>query len=279
MPLSLSAPPLLDSLVTPNGPWRSLRVLGVVGSTNAEAALQPRPWEIVTAQGQESGRGRHARVWVSPAGTSVSMSMTVPCPPRPQDWGWLPLLAGLAVHDGLSAVVEQAGGDTEVGLKWPNDVLIRGGSQPEWGKVCGILCEMQPEALVVVGIGINVAVPRADLPVPTATSLHLAGLDPLQIGQGMGAREGVIVAVARAFAQLHQAWSQGGPALEAVRRRYRLACLTIGAEVDLHTPGEVIVTGTVTDIDEDGRLLIAGAEGIQAYAAGDVVHVRVAERA
>lgn len=279
MSLSLSASPLLDSLVTPHGPWRSVRVLGVVGSTNVEAATQPRAWELVTAEAQESGRGRHTRAWASPAGTSVSMSMTVPCPPRPQDWGWLPLLAGLAVRDALTALSVQVGSGMQVRLKWPNDVLVRGDEHRGWGKVCGILCELHPSGLAIVGIGVNVSVAPENLPVPAATSLHLAGLDPLAIGLEMGARERIIIAIARAFAQVHEAWCRGGPALEAVRQRYREACVTIGAEVDLHAPGDRVLRGTVHGVDDDGRLVLAGPDGMQRYAAGDVVHIRAAEGA
>ena len=62
-------------------------------------------------------------------------------------------------------------------LKWPNDVLLTSEGNR---KVCGILCEYRPalrsaEALVVVGIGINVSQTRDQLPVDTATSLALAG--------------------------------------------------------------------------------------------------------
>lgn len=207
------------------------------------------------------------------------MSMTVPRPPRPQDWGWLPLLAGLAVHDALTTLAAEVGAGMQVRLKWPNDVLVRGEEQRDWGKVCGILCEVHATGLVIVGIGVNVSVARVDLPVPTANSLHLAGLDPRSIGLTMGARERLVVAIARAFTQVHQAWCLGGPALEAVQRRYRTACVTIGAEVDLHAPGDRILRGTVHSVDDDGRLLLRGPEGLQPYAAGDVVHVRAAEEA
>ncbi len=121
------------------------------------------------------GTDRRARLPRPAVGVSLlwapSISMSLPCCGTPQpefaQWGWLSLLAGMAVS---SAVGDLAGGAAEVSLKWPNDVLIRG------RKVCGILSERieQPDgARAVVGIGINADLTEDQLPVPTATSLAL----------------------------------------------------------------------------------------------------------
>src|SRR5690606_15146102 len=88
-------------------------------------------------------------------------------------YGWIPLLAGLAMTRAVRALL--AGGSRatadSVVLKWPNDVLIDG------AKVSGILAELLPDgAGVVVGAGLNLSIPREELPVPTATSLTLAGV-------------------------------------------------------------------------------------------------------
>jgi BirA family biotin operon repressor/biotin-[acetyl-CoA-carboxylase] ligase len=49
--------------------------------------------------------------------------------------------------------------------------------------------------------------------------------------------------------------------------------VTIGREVEVSLPGGEL-TGTATDIDEDGRLLVVAADGVHTLAAGDVRHVR-----
>lgn len=49
--------------------------------------------------------------------------------------------------------------------------------------------------------------------------------------------------------------------------------MTIGREVEVSLPSGHI-TGTATDIDEDGRLLVMAADGVHTLAAGDVRHVR-----
>lgn len=280
----LDAPVLLAALAQPAGPWAPVDVLATTASTNADSAAAPRAWRLVVAAEQESGRGRHERAWSSPPGTSVSLSMTVPMPPEPDRWGWLPLLTGLAVRDGLSALAaaEGRGGAVEFALKWPNDVLLRSTASPdspgapgEFGKVCGILCETVAPGLVVAGIGVNVALPREALPVPTATSLHLHG-----VGAGAAdARERVVIAIARAFARCHEAWWAGGAAFAGLAAAYRAACRTIGSDVRVHIPVDETVSGVGRDIDEFGRLVVDGPGGPAAYAAGDVVHVRPGEGA
>lgn len=267
---TLHASVLVDTLAAPSGAWSRVDVCGVVGSTNAVSLTEPVPWRVVVAEQQDAGRGRHSRAWVSPAGTSVAMSMTVPLPPRPEEWGWIPLVTGLAVRDALARV----GGDAlDVALKWPNDVLIRASDgSGELLKVCGILCESAGD-VVVVGVGVNVSVAREDLPVPTATSLALEGFS------GQAAREQVVIAVAEAFATRFATLSNGGPFVRGLRADYRQRCSTIGLDVRIHVPGDQIVSGRAVDVDDEGRLVVESDAGRKAFAAGDVVHVRRSDQA
>ncbi|NHB85664.1 hypothetical protein G7085_16570 [Tessaracoccus sp. HDW20] len=66
-----------------------------------------------------------------PRGSSVALSVLLrPRPDFPQ-WGWLSILAGMAVS---AALADLAPDPSRVTLKWPNDVLIGGqrsvGSSP-----------------------------------------------------------------------------------------------------------------------------------------------------
>jgi BirA family biotin operon repressor/biotin-[acetyl-CoA-carboxylase] ligase len=86
---------------------------------------------VLVAEFQSAGRGRLTRSWVAPAGTGIAVSVLLrPTGVPPSRFGWLPLLAGLAVLDAVRAL-----GVAASGLKWPNDCLIG----PRQRKVAGIL--------------------------------------------------------------------------------------------------------------------------------------------
>lgn len=269
MAMALSETPIREALVTAAGPWREVVCLDEVDSTNAVSLAAPRPWRVVTTRHQRAGRGRFARPWSSPPEASVALSLTVPLPPESQRWGWLPLLTGLAVLDALGEVT---GAPQRFALKWPNDVLAQD-SDGAWAKICGILCELAPGPdgmLVVAGVGVNVALAREELPVPTATSLTLAGFPRPGGGD-------VVVSIARAFAARHAAWYAGSMA--DVRATYRARCTTLGRDVAMHLPDGSTAHGRAVAVTDGGELVVdvdqPGGEPIRrSYAAGDVVHVR-----
>src|SRR3954447_1942237 len=166
----LDRPPLraapLARVLSPDG-WR-VEVLDTTPSTNQVVADRARAGEPaglgVVAEQQTAGRGRLDRVWLSPARAGLTFSVLLRPALPATDWGWVPLLAGLAVARALRARAE-----LDATVKWPNDVLV--GER----KVCGILAEVPAPGAVVVGIGLNVTTRRDELPVETATSLQLEG--------------------------------------------------------------------------------------------------------
>lgn len=165
-------------------------------------------------------------------------------------WPWLPLLTGLAVVDGLSAAA-----DLRPALKWPNDVLL------DERKVCGILAE-QVGGAVVIGLGINTAMTLDQLPVPTATSLAIAGAD---VANGE-----VVAQVLLALARWYRRWCAG----EDLRPDYLAASATLGRPVRVETAPGRSRSGRACGIDPDGRLLVEIDGVVEPFAAGDVFHLR-----
>ena len=255
------------ALITAPNPWQMVDVYASIDSTNLEALRGPRPWRVVVADYQSAGRGRLARQWRAPAGTSIAVSAVVPVPVgRASDLGWLPLLSGMAMRSALADVSHVAGR-----LKWPNDVMVQERTATPgapWLKISGVLCEMAPSGdLAVIGAGANIVQERSELPVDTATSLAMCGAADIR-------REDLIVRYLQELADLHRAWWTGGAGLEVLRTSYRASCLTIGLEVDVHQPDGRVARGTATAVDDVGRLVVAGGGSSRAHAAGDVVHVR-----
>ena len=101
---------------------------------------------VCLADEQTAGKGRLGRVWRSPAGTSVSMSVLLRPEVPPERLSMLTLVMGMAAADGIREI-----SGIQAGIKWPNDVVSDG------RKLCGILTEAGPDvSYIVIGIGINV---------------------------------------------------------------------------------------------------------------------------
>jgi BirA family biotin operon repressor/biotin-[acetyl-CoA-carboxylase] ligase len=251
-----------------------------VGSTNAEALAAPRPGRVVVADHQSAGRGRLGRAWESPPGTGMAISAVLPPVPAAV-LGWVPLAAGLA----LATALEESRWPVPAALKWPNDVLVplREGAGAavleadgrRWGKAGGVLCQVAGNGAVVVGTGLNVDHTADQLPVPTATSWRLARADGVPAPLPTGARPELLAAYLHHLARWHDDLSRADAL--AVAAAYRERCRTVGRPVRLHLPDGSSVTGTATDVDVDGALLVDGPGvpgGRAAYPAGDVEHVR-----
>jgi BirA family biotin operon repressor/biotin-[acetyl-CoA-carboxylase] ligase len=234
------------------GPQWQVRLYGEAGSTNALAAADPVRHRIVVADHQQAGRGRLDREWVTPPGAALTMSAVFDPVVDPEWWPVLPLVAGYAVASALGDFAR---------LKWPNDVMI--GEQ----KVCGILVERvnTRPPMVVIGIGINVDQTVDELPVPTATSLALAGhtVDRTELF-GHVARH--LRTWLGRFAQHPQTFVD----------QYRGRSDTLDRDVRVDLPGDRVVEGRAADIDQHGQLVLETDDGTLTLSAGDVVHLRPA---
>lgn len=220
-------------------------------STNADLLDVPDTPDrsVRIAEHQTAGRGRLERTWTSPPRAGLTFSVLLRPVAPVVTWGWLPLLAGVALHDAIAGTA----------LKWPNDLLV--GEL----KVAGILAQTGGDT-VVIGIGVNVTTTAEELPVPTATSLALSGLST--------DRTQLLIDILSALDVRYERWSAADGDAEAcgLADAYRAACATLGREVAVTgTDGEV-VRGIAEEIDSSGRLRVAG----RLIGAGDVEHLRPA---
>jgi BirA family transcriptional regulator, biotin operon repressor / biotin---[acetyl-CoA-carboxylase] ligase len=267
----LNVAALRRALLAPAGDYAALDVLATTGSTNtdlAHAAGAGAPDRtVLVAEHQTAGRGRNTRTWHSPPRAGLAFSVLLrPTGVPSARWGWLPLLAGVALADAVAAT---AGVDAR--LKWPNDLL----AGPARRKCAGILGEVLPGPAVVIGIGLNVTQTAGELPPGVdATSLlieHAACTD----------RDALLCAVLRRLSAVERRWrdSAGDAGTGGIRDAYRDRCATIGQRVRVQLPAGSELVGTATDVDLDGRLLVRDEhDRIHAVSAGDVIHLRVAPR-
>ncbi len=277
----LSAASLRALLLAPAGPLPRVEVVAGTGSTNADVAAglreDPAAWpsgSLLVAEHQSAGRGRLDRTWTAPAGAALTCSFVVRPGVAAAALGWLPLLAGLAA---VTAV--RAGGGLPAALKWPNDVLVEDEawpSLPGWGrarKLGGVLCERvttSRDDAVVVGFGLNVDQRPDELPVPTATSLALAGARHVD-------RETLLVALVTAAQQVAERWREfGGDAHTAgLAQEVSDVCVSLGRDVRATLAGGATLVGRADRLDGTGALVLQPPGGTErAVVAADVVHLR-----
>ncbi|AQA01464.1 biotin--[acetyl-CoA-carboxylase] ligase [Mycobacterium sp. MS1601] len=243
--------------------WRSVDVVDETGSTNADllaraAAGEDIAGNVLLAEYQNSGRGRHGRAWTAPPRSLIAMSVGIGTAGVPPDaWGWLPLLTGVAVVDALARSCS-----VSAKLKWPNDVLVGG------GKLAGILAEVAaPAPVIVVGLGLNVSLSADEAPDPRATSLAMLGNSAVD-------RTALVAGILGTLADRVRQWRAAGGADETLMRDYRTRSSTLGTEVRALLPGDTSLVGTATDIDAFGRLIIDDGSTVTTVAAGDITHLR-----
>ena len=208
----------------------------------------------VLAEKQVAGRGRRGRLWVSPFGKNIYLSLLVS------------FNGGLAATEGLSLVtaiaVERALvrlGISGIGLKWPNDVYADG------KKLAGILLEGAGEVAghcqVVIGIGLNLSLseddardiqqPWAELralkPGLSRNEVAAVVLDELLMAVDEFQKEG--------FAPLQQYWSERD--------------IFNGREVRI-IAGDHEKRGVVKGVSRKGELMLHSERGIETINAGEI---------
>jgi BirA family biotin operon repressor/biotin-[acetyl-CoA-carboxylase] ligase len=184
----------------------------------------------------------------------------------PPGTGALSLAMGVAALEALGTL-----GELPVGLKWPNDLLANG------HKLGGMLLELRSEgggpALLVFGIGLNVALGRGARAQIAALGLPAADLQELGIERcdRNALAAALIGAVVDAFGRFER------EGFRAFFERWQRADLLRGATVRVATGGEHgDAVGRAAGVDVDGALLLETPAGLQRFISGEV-SVRVTE--
>ncbi len=247
-----------------------LEILLTVDSTNAHALgklqkgrldLGGGRFYVCFAEQQTAGRGRRGRQWVSPFGHNLYLSLV-----RQFDSGMTPL-EGLSLVVGLAVLrVLQAQGLTGLGLKWPNDVLWNG------RKLAGVLLEMtgdlMGECQLVIGIGLNVKMPRQ--------SAVTAGIDQpwADLAQALDTLPDRNVLAAcllqELFGMLRIFERQG---FAAFREEWQRHDALLGEAVVLRSSFEKAaqgLEGICRGLDDKGGLVLETASGLQTFYGGEL---------
>lgn len=213
----------------------------------------------IVASAQNGGRGRLGRAWSSPEGglwMSIILHPTIPSDEIP--------LVTLASAVGVCRAIEKLYNLTP-GLKWPNDVIIKG------KKVCGILTEGCVESnkllYAVVGIGVNLNFNSQLLPDELKSSATTL-LD----------ESGFIIEqkdfLLQLLIELNILYNELANNKLHVLNLWKQYTITLGKEVTASYNNRTII-GLAKDITQDGSLVIKTETGEEIEVCSGEVTLRV----
>lgn len=237
---------------------------GEVASTNSlalQALNKGKTSGLYAAEYQAQGRGRRGREWVSPYGANLYFSLAWRFSAGVAALEGLSLAVGVALRRGLGRI-----GVEDVQLKWPNDLLSQG------RKLAGILIEISGDAAgecqVVIGVGINVAMPAGlldQISQPIADVAELADEHP--------GRSALLAILVEELMDTLDRFERDG--FGSVRQEWQLANAHRDSRIRL-VSGQEEVSGICRGVDESGALLLESGGQIRSYYGGEV-SLRAAE--
>ncbi len=211
---------------------------------------------VVVADRQRAGRGRRGRSWLSQPDASLTFSVLWRFSLPLSRLGGLSLAVGLA----LARALEKLGGKG-IALKWPNDVLLTDGER--FAKLAGILIELSSDrrsAQAVIGIGVNLFVPKGDPGQPVAGLNQACPLLP--------ERHQLFAAILAELAEVLGIFAESGFA--GVKDGWQHYHAWQGQLVQILDDGATPLRGRCLGVDDEGALRIETADGIERIFSGDV---------
>ena len=242
----------IDSLVDTKWAGKNVIYYDETDSTNnraKEAGNNKEPHgTLFVADMQMAGKGRRGRVWKSPSGSSIYMTILLYPDIPPVKAPQLTLIMALAVAEGIREVT-----GLETKIKWPNDIVVNK------KKVCGMLTELSAELscinYVVIGIGINANMKEfPDEIKDIASSLYIESGKQVK-------RAYVIEAVGRYFEKYYEAFIKAGD-LSTITDEYNTMLANAGKQVriigndkeEIYTAVGINPEGGLVVKDDDGNL-------------------------
>lgn len=210
---------------------------------------------LVVADRQISGKGRRERVFLSPKGEGIYMTLLIKPDIPPIKASMLTIIAAVALREAIEkeAVIEAK-------IKWPNDIIVNG------RKLAGILTEMNAQMdyinYLVIGIGINVNNKKMDDEIKDiSTSIYLESKREIK-------RSSLIKTIVMCFEEYYKKFLNVGD-LSFIKEEYNNNLIHYKKEV-------TIISGSKSEnfislgILDDGELEVEKNGKIQKVISGEV---------
>lgn len=248
----------MDDIFSIERPFESWKILGFNGKMakffphlesthrySKENLQELEAGDVIVADSQSSGRGRHNRTWLSPKGKNLYFNILYPLESfAPREYPQLMQISAITI----AQIFREIGIDASV--KWPNDILC------EKKKVCGMISEILTKngnKLLTLGIGIDVNADEDDLksidrPVSSLKIFLRRSVNREVLLQ-------TIINKLQRSVELAQAKGVA-PWIDEWRKMDRF----IGNPAKI-VEGNEIIEGTILDINDDGSLLFCTQSG------------------
>ncbi len=211
---------------------------------------------VVITNNQTAGRGQRGNTWQAEPGKNLTFSLLLkPSFLLAKDQFYLTVVVSLAIRELLTSELQ-----TPVKIKWPNDILV--GDK----KICGILIEntvggdkLQQS---IIGIGLNVNQDNFSIDKPT--SMKLITDREFDLASVLNS---LLVKLESNYLQL----KEGN--YHALRSEYLSHLYWINEERIFSSKGREF-KGTITGVDEHGRLSISHSEKTVAFDLKDITFLQ-----
>lgn len=228
-----------------------------VASHLAETAVEGT---VFLAESQEKGRGRLGRLWISPPGLNIHMSILLRPRIKQSNATLLTIMAAVACATALRGIT-----GLDVLIKWPNDLML---SQRKLG---GILTEIKTASgevtVAIIGIGLNVNIKLDAFPEDvkkTATSLRN------ETGR-VYSREEIIAGVLNEMNKWYAHLNAGDG--ELLLSEWKRLDSTLGKQMKVGV-GKESFAGVAESVDGEGRLLLRLPSGeLKSISSGDLTEL------
>ena len=246
--------------------WKNIFVYDRVNSTNELALFLAAKDDLLTsiviiADSQEKGKGRLGRIWISPPGRNIYMSIAFKPGLDTRDATMLTLLTSVACAHAIKKI-----SGLQVSIKWPNDLILSG------KKLGGILTEIRADIdkvnLAVIGIGMNVNMRKGDFPEEIrsiATSIK-------EESGKCCSRNELVIEILRQVEHFYGMLMELGK--HPLLNEWKILSSTLGKSVKV-VIGDEILIGLAEDIDDNGMLILKLDSGLRRQiSSGDVFFLR-----
>jgi len=231
---------------------KNVHLAAELDSTSRYLLTHGQHQSVCIADAQTAGYGRKGRVWQSPAGVNIYLSLRWHFQVPPTHYSWLSLMIAVVV-----AEVLQRQGVRGHQIKWPNDLYYQ---ERKFG---GILLQTAASIeQVIIGIGLNVQMPN------TMSSIDQAWCSLNDFATTPVTRTALIVAVVRELFDYLPKFSQ--LSVDALHYAWQRWDLLQQRPIVVHAPTHTL-EGIACGLDGQGRLLVLDTQAVlHTFSSADV---------